>query len=149
MQPAAEMEARAATNVARRLGCPLSIASIRSPSINIDREVPGRNAMLLMVALLGWAPDAGGVSIGIHAGSTYSDCTPAFVGSMQRVFDFYRDGALRVLAPFVHWQKSQVFDVIRRDLDLVSLCYACDVGTDPPCGSCMSCSDARAVRARS
>ena len=146
-QPAATMERQAATRVVARLGCPLQQATIRSPRIEVGREVPGRNAMLLTVALLEWAPTSGGVSLGIHAGSTYSDCTASFVASMQTIYDFYSDGAVRVLAPFVTWHKSQIYDLIRRDRELVDLCYACDLGTNPPCGSCPSCVDLRLVRA--
>jgi 7-cyano-7-deazaguanine synthase len=146
-QPAAEREIAAASAVAMRLGCPLSVATLRSPNIVVGHETPGRNALLLTVALLDWAPSSGGVSIGIHAGSAYSDCTPAFVASMQQIFDLYRDGSVRVLAPFVTWQKAQVFELIRRDSELVAMCYACEQGVYPECGECPSCVDAKTVRA--
>lgn len=148
-QPAAIPESRAATSVARRFGAQLEVVTLRTPQIRTNREVPGRNAALLSIALLDWAPDPGGVTIGVHAGTSYSDCTPAFVDAMQQVFDIYRDGSVRVLAPFVNWRKEEVYAQIRQDPDLIRMCYVCDLGSEPECGTCPSCSDARRVGARS
>src|SRR6266550_6834279 len=77
-QPARLKEVKAASAICRSLGVPLSIARLRPPRIEI-RAIRGRNAFLLSVALMSAEFEFGLVSLGIHAGTAYPDCSAAFV----------------------------------------------------------------------
>jgi 7-cyano-7-deazaguanine synthase len=104
-------------------------------------EIPGRNALLVHLALATAGRDPAVLMLGIHAGTPYRDCTPAFVDAMQASLDFHRDGTLQLAAPFVTWSKSEVYAYARDAAVPLALTYSCEAGTVPPCGACRSCRD--------
>jgi 7-cyano-7-deazaguanine synthase in queuosine biosynthesis len=65
--------------------------------------IPGRNAFLLSLSLLKIPFKKGGVAIGLHDHSIYSDCSESFLNLMQNIFNIYYDGEIKILAPFIHW----------------------------------------------
>lgn len=106
-----------------------------------EGEYHCRNALLVLAAA-SVAPRAHlGIAIGIHAGSPYYDCTPAFVGDMQRVLDGYHGGTVRVEAPFLEFSKREVFDYCLGNGVPVDLTFSCERGSDRPCKHCASCKD--------
>jgi 7-cyano-7-deazaguanine synthase len=108
--------------------------------MNVPGEVIGRNALLLTSALAA-KPKAAMIGIGIHAGTAYSDCSPAFVSAVQAVFDLSTGGRCRVDAPFLAFTKADVFR-LARELDApLDQTYSCELGLAQPCGRCSSCSD--------
>jgi 7-cyano-7-deazaguanine synthase len=146
-QPAATCERSAAQALARAYEIPLRLASADIGPIATG-EVPGRNALLVHLALA-LAPQ-GPVSLflGIHAGTAYVDCTPAFVEVMQASLDLHRAGEVRLAAPFLDWSKTEVYTYARAEGVPLQLTYSCEAGTMPPCGTCLSCSDRRLLDAR-
>jgi 7-cyano-7-deazaguanine synthase len=112
-----------------------------------DGEVQGRNALLVHLALASAGPHAGTIFLGIHAGTTYRDCSPAFVQSMQISLDAHRDGALQLAAPFVEWSKAEVYALAGNLKVPFEITYSCESGTVPPCGRCRSCLDRKALDA--
>lgn len=126
-------------------------AELRETRVDIDPvsigEIQGRNALLVHVALATVGPESGTVFLGIHAGTGYRDCSPAFVQAMQISLDVHRAGALQLAAPFVEWTKADVY-AYARDLDIpFEMTYSCETGTVPPCGRCRSCQDREAFDA--
>ena len=112
-----------------------------------DGEIQGRNALLVHLALASVGPHAGTIFLGIHAGTAYRDCSPAFVQTMQLSLDAHRNGALQLAAPFVEWSKAEVY-AFARDLKVpFEITYSCEAGTEPPCRRCRSCKDRRALDA--
>ncbi len=146
-QPARLKEVKAASAICRSLGVPLSIARLRPPRIEI-RAIRGRNAFLLSVALMSAEFEFGLVSLGIHAGTAYPDCSAAFVEQTQRIYDMYGGGRIRIDVPFVSWSKRDVYDFAARRRLPLHLTYSCLLGRKRPCGECESCRDVEKLRAR-
>ena len=145
-QPAARMEARAAAAVCRKLAVPLGKVRVSDLSIPVG-GIRGRNALLLIAALMKLENEAGLVALGIHGGTAYADCTPGFVAQMQGIYDAYCAGQVRIDAPFARWTKRDVYDfAVKRRVPL-ALTYSCLRGGKNACGKCESCRDVEALHA--
>jgi 7-cyano-7-deazaguanine synthase len=107
-------------------------------------EILGRNAFLILAALM-TRPESGVIALGIHSGTTYYDCTPAFLETIDRLVAEYTDGCIRVTAPFISWSKKRVFDYYVQTGLPLQIAYSCEAGTVPPCGGCASCRDRRTL----
>lgn len=140
-QAAASLELRAATSLARHLGIALSTHRILGGPAFGSGELLGRNAFLLFSATFLGRCHAGLVAIGIHAGTPYYDCSPAFINGMARLLAEHTDGRLSAIAPFLDWHKQEVFDYFTSANLPIDLTYSCQVGIEPVCGECPSCRD--------
>jgi 7-cyano-7-deazaguanine synthase len=107
--------------------------------------IRGRNALLLQMALATAQFDVGQIAIGLHSGTPYVDCSPAFLAEAQRMFDLYCDGRIRVVAPFIKDDKRGVVDFCREVKVPLGMTYSCERGGERPCGSCSSCGDRTAL----
>ncbi|HEX6679129.1 MAG TPA: 7-cyano-7-deazaguanine synthase [Gaiellaceae bacterium] len=105
-----------------------------------EGEIRGRNAFLIHGALLAAEPGPTTMILGIHAGTGYVDCTPEFVGLMQRSLAFHTGGEVTLAAPFVDFSKGDVYALARKLHVPVELTYSCERGGEP-CGECLSCRD--------
>lgn len=144
-QAAREPEARAARAVAQALSVDVEIITVKGPSGYGAGELLGRNAFLILTAIFIGQAHRGLLAIGIHAGTPYYDCSPAFIDRMKQLAEEHTGGQLTVSAPFLHWTKPQIY---RYFLDAglpLSATYSCESGTIPPCGSCASCRDRGAL----
>jgi 7-cyano-7-deazaguanine synthase len=107
-------------------------------------EIRGRNAFLIFACMLD--SDCKGtqaIALGIHAGTAYYDCSPAFLSTIGRLVAEYTDGCTRVLAPFIDWTKQEIFSYCVDKGIPVDVSYSCEAGEMPPCGLCLSCRDRR------
>lgn len=109
--------------------------------------IPGRNAFLLYAALLAFKQTVGFIGIGVHAGTTYYDCSKSFIQHLQSSFDSYTDGRIRIGVPFLHWNKREIWDFCHNVKVPLSLTYSCELGREQPCGQCLSCKDTEALHA--
>lgn len=108
-------------------------------------EVPGRNDMLVATAALGLR--AGVVSIGIHAGTGYPDCSPEWVACWQAGLDRQSGGAVTLAAPLLTMTKGQICSLaVVLEVPLL-LTHSCEAG-DSDCGRCRSCQDRKACGVR-
>jgi 7-cyano-7-deazaguanine synthase len=143
-QKAAAQEQRAAEQVAAVLGIHVSKVKLLSPQAFGCGEIPGRNAFLIFSALMILGHDRpNAIAMGIHGGTPYYDCSPAFVESISRLVTEYTDACTRVIAPFVDWAKQEVFEYCIESKIPIELTYSCESGGVSPCGSCLSCRDRR------
>jgi 7-cyano-7-deazaguanine synthase len=143
-QMAEKKEVLAARAVCKFYGVPLAHASLKNVVVG-NGEITGRNALLLSVALLRLGSTATSlVGIGIHAGTPYADCSPAFVTATQSLFDLYSGGRIFIDAPFVAWSKKDIYEFIASSA-VVAMTYSCEVGGQRPCGECPSCHDVRSL----
>ena len=140
-------ERRAVNRISQVLELAVDSISIQGLA-NHGGFIPARNALLLSAALMHFGDDSGIIAIGIHAGTEYADCTPAFVSQMQGVFDTYTAGGARVGAPFLEWKKHQIWDYLNWVGYPIDLTYSCERGGRRPCDTCPSCLDVRALHAR-
>lgn len=138
-QPAAQAERAAVDLVCSALGAPVRYVRYSGTCV-VSGEIPGRNAFLLHTALIEFSAESGVVALGIHGGTGYVDCSPAFLELMQRSYDYHTGGKIAVVAPFLHWTKLQVYMLATRiNLPLANT-YSCESACRP-CGHCRSCLD--------
>jgi 7-cyano-7-deazaguanine synthase len=103
--------------------------------------IPGRNGFLIFTALLDIGPARGTIVLGVHAGTTFHDCSRGFIEHMDEIVGACSGGNVRVDAPFVDVHKYQIYEYARLYGVPLELTYSCERGTEPPCGSCLSCMD--------
>lgn len=144
-QAAAKPERSAAAALVDTLKTNLSFVTVSSAHQFGAGEIPGRNAFLILTAMTICEVNSGVISLGIHGGTPYYDCSPAFLTSIDRVVAEYSDGRVRVSAPFLLWNKRGIFDYYLRTGIPTEITYSCEAGQQPPCGSCASCQDRRVL----
>lgn len=140
-QVSASHEFSAATSVAEHYGLPLLSKQWHGAERKQPGLVPARNGFLLTAALMERPASVTQVVLGIHAGSGYPDCDPSFLECMQKVYDLYAGGAVAVVAPFLEWNKGEVYAYAVSNGIPLNLTYSCEAGTEKPCGVCRSCLD--------
>ena len=145
-QASAQKELAAARDIAEHFGIPLMTRLVNGASRKTAGVIPGRNAFLLTLAFAELQTPAGQIAIGIHAGTQYADCAPAFVDQMQNLADVYFRGTVRILAPFLQWSKRDIWCYAGERLP-VHKTYSCELGLSQPCGKCLSCQDLESLYA--
>ena len=108
--------------------------------------IAGRNAFLLLAGLMEKPPSVTTIALGIHAGTSYSDCSSHFVDEMQKIFDIYCDGRTHISCPFIDFQKIEIFSYCKENHLPLELTYSCESGPNP-CGKCLSCKDRELLNA--
>jgi 7-cyano-7-deazaguanine synthase len=145
-QPAATHEERAARAMASHYGVPIACLKLKGARPKSSGLISGRNAFLMIAALMERPPSVSVIATGIHAGTGYSDCSKDFVARMQALLDVYAEG-VQVAAPFLDWAKPDVIEYCFLRGVPIDLTYSCERGLVPPCGSCLSCMDREALDA--
>lgn len=138
-QVAVRRERNAVRRIASYYEVPLTEIAVSSRATFKDGVVNGRNAFFLMLALMHFGPGAGLISLGIHAGTNYYDCSPRFLHAMQNMIRGYTGGTVDVSAPFVKFSKREILQFCEDQAVPVELTYSCELGRDQPCGRCESC----------
>ena len=146
-QAARLKEMSAASAVASHFGIPLSKISCTGVRKKADGMIPGRNAFLISVASMEFDSSCGMLSLGVHSGTDYWDCSPEFANLMQTMLDGYSDGRIRLNFPFMTWTKRDVWDFALTRNAPLNLTYSCELGLDQPCGRCQTCGDLQKLRA--
>lgn len=144
-QAAAAQEISAVEAMTHHLGMGLRKIAFDQPERRGAGELLGRNALLVFCALF-FDKGAGDLlALGLHAGTPYFDSSEVFINTIGRLVAEHTDGRTNVVAPFITWTKRDVFDyAISAGLPL-ALTYSCEIGTSPPCGTCLSCRDRKAL----
>lgn len=144
-QAAVEQERLAVRKLAAALAIELTSVEARSNNSFGSGELIARNAFLLMTAMFLGQAHQGLLAIGVHAGTPYYDCSPPFIVRMRQVAEEHTDGRLIIVAPFAVWNKAEIFEYFLVSGLPIDATYSCESGTIPPCGSCASCRDRRAL----
>jgi 7-cyano-7-deazaguanine synthase len=147
-QAAAAQEARAAAAIAAHYHVLLRTLTCKGASQKTAGLIPARNAFLIFAGLLELDSTSGLLALGIHAGTPYFDCSELFLEDAQTLVDGYADGRIRLAAPFLNWQKSQIWDYCLASQVPIDTTYSCELGRQQPCSQCMSCEDLRLLYAR-
>lgn len=140
-QAAAHAEQAAARRVAGHYGISLRVLTLAGGRGTGAGLIPGRNGFLIFAALLDIGPARATIAIGVHAGTTFHDCSLDFIERMDDLAGACSGGNVRVDAPFADAHKYQVYEYARLHGVPLELTYSCEQGTEPPCGSCLSCMD--------
>jgi 7-cyano-7-deazaguanine synthase len=145
-QAAAQREAAASAALANFLSIPLDRCTVSSECSFGAGELVGRNAMLIFSAVFLTRAESNLLALGVHAGTSYYDCSPAFFDVATRLVGEITDGKTSLIAPFLGWTKQDIFRY-SRDAGLpIALSYSCENGTEPVCGRCASCLDREALK---
>ncbi len=117
-----------------------------SDGATVSTYVPFRNGLFLSsAASVALSHGCSVIYYGPHAddaaGNAYPDCTPLFNNAMSTAIYEGSGRQLKVEAPFVNMNKS---DIVRLGLELkvpYEMTWSCYVGGDKPCGKCGTCID--------
>lgn len=112
----------------------------------VSTYVPFRNGLFISAAAsVALSKGCGVILYGAHAddsaGNAYPDCSPAFNEAMNKAVWEGSGGQVKIEAPFVGMNKSQV---VKTGLELgvpYDLTWSCYEGGDVPCGVCGTCRD--------
>jgi 7-cyano-7-deazaguanine synthase len=146
-QAAAKCELRAARKISRRLAIELTHVVVKNGPKFAPGELAGRNGFLISTAYFLSQGSTGLISIGIHAGTNYYDCSKVFLDATSRLVSEQSDGKTTVIAPFLSWSKRDIFEYCKASkLSLIDT-YSCEAGMKEVCGQCGSCADRRVLDA--
>lgn len=112
----------------------------------VSTYVPFRNGLFIAAAAsVALSKGCGVILYGAHAddsaGNAYPDCSPDFNEAMNKAVREGSGGQVKLTAPFVGMNKSQV---VKTGLELgvpYELTWSCYEGGDVPCGVCGTCRD--------
>ncbi|MFC1587484.1 7-cyano-7-deazaguanine synthase [Planctomycetota bacterium] len=140
-QPAAKQEQEAASIISRHFNIELRRLDLSGSRMKKSGVIQGRNAFLLVTAMLEMQVSSSIVVIGVHSGTPYIDCSVNFINKIQSIYDDYFDGRIRVVAPFLDWTKKEIIEYCSLKNIPFEKTYSCEKGSTPPCGECLSCLD--------
>jgi 7-cyano-7-deazaguanine synthase len=146
-QAAARKESRASRAIADHYDIPLKRLKLNGVQQKSAGLIIGRNAFLILAAVMEIPHDTSILAIGIHAGTGYPDCSSPFIRKMQSLLDMYTCGVVQIGAPFLRWTKGKIWQFCRSQGVPLELTYSCEYGGKQPCGRCQSCLDLKALDA--
>lgn len=113
--------------------------------------VPNRNMIMLSLAI-GWAVSTRSdcVAFAVHRGdrAIYLDCRAEFVAAMNAVSALCDEHAVRVLAPFLQFDKQRIVSEGIKLGAPLHLTWTCYNGGEVSCGVCGSCGERREAFAK-
>ena len=140
-QKAEKQERKSIINLSSYLSIGTTIIdSVTNPVIK-NGVIQGRNYFLLSQALLTLPFSTGIVSLGIHSGTSFPDCSKEFILQNQVIFDIYTNGNIIIDCPFVEIQKNEIFKYFKKTKIPIEYTYSCESGGEIPCGICSTCKD--------
>lgn len=145
-QSAATQERTAVRSLAAALGIDVQELAFTGAAPSGSGELIGRNAFLVFAALFATRAQTSLIALGLHAGTPYYDCSPAFLDVINRAVAEHTDNLVQVVAPFVEWTKRDVYDYFIQAGLPIEKTYSCETGGESPCGSCASCLDRKALQ---
>ena len=146
-QRSRDEEQRASRRIALKLGVKRTMVRINPMRTGVGL-IRGRNALLITLGLMKAPFEQGLIAIGTHAGTNYPDCTEDFIDQMNAVANYYADGSIRIDAPFVKWNKLDIFTFLKMKRGPITSTYSCERGGGEGCGKCISCKDRLALHVR-
>ena len=144
-QNAGKKEYQSASAISSYFDIPLEKVSFKSLNNFGLGEHKGRNAFLIFASILSNPSIEGLISMGIHAGTRYYDCSESFETEINHILCGYFDGTVLFSAPFVKWSKRMIYAYCKENDLPIDLTYSCEKGLDIPCGECNSCLDRRSL----
>jgi len=146
-QAAVAQESAATAIISSSMGIERTVIHIASEERHLfeSGEIPARNLALVSAATL-FTKGPRVVALGIHGGTRYFDCSPLFLTQADRLLAESTGGAVSVIAPFLNWTKADVIAYAHSERLDLRVTYSCERGTTPPCGTCLSCQDRRALK---
>jgi 7-cyano-7-deazaguanine synthase len=110
---------------------------------SLDGEYIGRNPLFILAASNLINSSNFKISIGIHQGTPYYDCSVQFLKECQQIVDGYFGGTVLIEAPFIDFNKKHIYEYCLNNNVPIHLTYSCEISNIKPCGECTSCKDRR------
>ncbi len=148
-QKAARMERLAIQRVAKFYKLPLQtvlLKGLRWTVTENNPEYPGRNAIMALFGATSLPSENGLLSMGIHAGTNYADCSESFQIQIADLIALLFHGLIAVDFPFMQWRKADIAQFSVQYSVPINLTYSCLEGTSPPCGRCESCLERQSIQ---
>jgi 7-cyano-7-deazaguanine synthase len=145
-QPAAEAESRAVATLKKHLAIKVDSLRISGFCDLKAGELFGRNLLLISAALFYSTGQKCVIGTGIHAGTSYYDCSQQFLASVNALTSAQSDGRVSVFAPFATWSKRDILDYANAQSLPIADTYSCEQGSLPCCGLCASCRDRKELQ---
>lgn len=147
-QKAARKESLAIRRIARFYDLPLQTVSLKglkwTATVN-NPEYLGRNAIMALCGATALLHQNGLISMGIHSGTNYVDCSEAFQHQINDLIALLFRGLVVADFPFAEWSKTDIAQFsVQYDVP-IKLTYSCLNGTTPPCGECESCLERKSL----
>jgi 7-cyano-7-deazaguanine synthase len=114
---------------------------VRTPISFRDGFVMGRNFFFASSGLTFAALKSGQIAMGLHKGTGYVDSTNEFVRLCNEFYTLYSNGLVILTAPFLQWNKMQIYKYCLSQEVPINLTYSCELGLKQPCGKCSSCKE--------
>jgi len=144
-QKARMQELSSAKKIAKHYKVELKKIVFTSPQKFSSGEITGRNAFFVVSAIMCNQDFYGIISLGIHSGTPYYDCSESFTKTINELLNGYTDGRVMIDTPFLKWNKKMIFEYCKNNNVPIHLTYSCENGVVPPCGKCLSCLDRRGL----
>ncbi len=103
--------------------------------------IQGRNAVFIFIALMYMNFDIGLISLGIHKGTSYIDCSKDFITKANNLLELYTKGRIVLDTPFIDFTKKEIIEYCKLNDVPISHTYSCELGLDQPCGKCDTCNE--------
>jgi 7-cyano-7-deazaguanine synthase len=142
-QAALRPEKLSVARMCTHLGISHQVLNAAGPGQFATGELVARNAFLAFSAVFLGGGKIQVLSMGLHGGTPYYDCSPAFAKSLKQLIAETTNGDVVFVAPFIEWSKADVYAYFCGEKLPIELTYSCEAGTIPPCGACLSCLDRR------
>jgi len=140
-----EKELESAKKIAAHYKINLDIIILRNSTKFSQGEIKGRNAFLIFSVLLNYPNFQGILSLGIHSGTPYYDCSKNFINDITEILNGYTNGEIILDTPFLTWDKKMIHEYCKTNKIPIHLTYSCENNSNGPCGVCKSCLDRRAL----
>jgi len=144
-QKARERELSSAKKISECYNIEFNKVVVKTSKEFSSGEILGRNAFLIFAVIMYQKTIPGIISLGIHSGTPYYDCSEEFVNNINDILNGYTGGRVLLHAPFLKWDKYMIYQYCKDNEVPIHLTYSCENGTVPPCGKCLSCKDRKAL----
>lgn len=108
-------------------------------------EVVGRNSALVFMALMFAPSQPSMIAIGVHSGTPYFDCSAAWAERTDSLIRESTKGQTGLLTPLLQWSKGEIARYAVENGVPIGATYSCEIGSEPPCGGCLSCQDRKKI----
>ena len=143
--PANLVEHEHLKSLCKHYSIPYSIIKVSGIDIGREWEIRGRNAFFILAALIARPTFTGLLSLGIHGGSPYYDCSQRFIKLLRNLVSDYTQGTVQLDFPLMEMEKAGIIQYCKSRKVPLEITYSCQAGSVPPCGKCPSCKDRLAV----
>jgi len=142
-QLAHKSEQAAASKISKFLDLDLHCLEVNLGNTFAGGEILGRNLMLLSMSLTSNIIDAGMISLGIHSGTQYFDCSEFFFSQADKLVREISSDNIRLSAPLLKWDKAEIFGYALSKNIPIDITFSCESKSGTPCKECLSCLDRR------